>query len=99
MTISIVMSSFIFYCGVLVLSSYNAIYALLFLIILFSMCSIVLIWLHLEFLALILMIIYIGAIALLFLFIIMMLNIRIAELSESLIYYFPLGGLVVILLA
>lgn len=44
------------------------------------------------------MIIYIGAITLLFLFIVMMLNVRIAELSESLIYYFPLGGLVVILL-
>jgi NADH-quinone oxidoreductase subunit J len=47
-----------------------------------------------EFLALTFVIVYVGAVAVLFLFVVMMLNIKIVELNKELIHYFPIGGLV-----
>lgn len=46
-----------------------------------------------EFLSVLLIIIYIGAISILFLFVIMMLNLRIVEVYSSLVNYFPIGCL------
>lgn len=48
-----------------------------------------------EFLAIIYIIIYVGAIAMLFLFVVMMLNVRIVELEESFVQYVPLSFLLV----
>jgi NADH-quinone oxidoreductase subunit J len=47
--------------------------------------------LEVDFLAMVLIIVYVGAIAVLFLFIVMMLNIRVVELGEILNRYFPLA--------
>jgi NADH-quinone oxidoreductase subunit J len=43
------------------------------------------------------LVVYVGAIAVLFLFVVMMLNIRVTELKESLVRYIPIGGLVLII--
>lgn len=52
-----------------------------------------------EFIAMLLVIVYVGAVAVLFLFIVMMLNIDFAELRAGFVRYLPLGALVAVILA
>ena len=52
-----------------------------------------------EFIAMLLVIVYVGAVAVLFLFVVMMLNIDFAELRAGFVRYMPLGALVAIILA
>src|SRR5881392_2135175 len=47
-----------------------------------------------EFLAMILIVVYVGAVAVLFLFVVMMLDVDFAELKEGFLQYLPIGGLV-----
>jgi len=51
-----------------------------------------------EFIAMLLVIVYVGAVAVLFLFVVMMLNIDFAELRAGFVRYLPLGALVAIIL-
>ena len=51
-----------------------------------------------EFLAMILIIVYVGAVAVLFLFVVMMLDINFVELREGFLRYLPVGGLIGLLL-
>jgi NADH-quinone oxidoreductase subunit J len=74
----------------------NPIQSLLSLIICFAISSIFFLILGLEFISIVLFIIYIGAIAVLFLFIIMMLNIKIIELSSSYLRYLPIGSFIIL---
>ena len=74
-----------------VIFSVNPVHSLLFLILVFFNISGLLLLLGFEYFALIFLIIYIGALAVLFLFIIMMLNIKIIELKESFWRYIPVG--------
>lgn len=73
-----------------VIFSKNIIQSVLNLIIVFFLCSLLFIYLGAEFLGLIILIVYIGAIAVLFLFVVMMLNIRILEIYSILSAYIPL---------
>lgn len=77
----------------MVISAKNPIHSVLYLIIAFCNVSCLLILLEVEFLALIFIIVYVGAIAVLFLFVVMMLNVKISELTESSLRYLPVGGL------
>src|ERR1041384_2656339 len=52
-----------------------------------------------EFLAIALVLVYVGAVMVLFLFVVMMLDINLAKLREGFWRYLPLGGLVAVLLA
>jgi len=52
-----------------------------------------------EFIAMLLVIVYVGAVAVLFLFVVMMLNIDFAELRSGFVRYMPLGALVAVILA
>ena len=52
-----------------------------------------------EFIAMLLVIVYVGAVAVLFLFVVMMLDIDFAELRSGFVRYLPLGALVAIILA
>jgi len=52
-----------------------------------------LILLGLDFFAMIFLVVYVGAIAVLFLFVVMMLNIKLAEINEKRLRYLPIGGL------
>jgi NADH-ubiquinone oxidoreductase chain 6 len=56
-----------------------------------------LILLGLDFFAMIFLVVYVGAIAVLFLFVVMMLNIKLAEINEKKLRYLPVGGLLGIL--
>lgn len=74
-----------------VVLSRNPVHSVLSLILVFCFSSMVLISLTADFLALLFIVVYVGAIAVLFLFVIMMLNIKIVQISESNIRWLPLG--------
>ena len=80
---------------ILVIFLSNPIQSLLMLIISFALSSMLFLILGVEFISLLIFIIYIGAIAVLFLFVIMMLNIKIVELRHFYYKYLPVGGLIV----
>lgn len=69
----------------------NTFFALLFLILSFLLTSIILFFLECEFLALMLIIIYVGAVAVLLLFVLMMLETKLKSLSKDIVKYFPFG--------
>ena len=69
----------------------NSIFSVLFLVLSFLLSSILLILLECEFLALMLVIIYVGAVAILFLFVLMMLEAKLKNLNKGILLYFPFG--------
>lgn len=69
--------------SVLVVSVRNPVYSVLSLIVVFCCTTVVFLFLGLEFIAITLLVVYVGAIAVLFLFVVMMLNIKIVELDET----------------
>lgn len=81
----------IIFSSLMVILVKNPIHSILFLILVFFNTSGLLFLLGFEYLAIIFIIIYIGAIAVLFLFVVMMLNIRLIELNEIFYKYLPLG--------
>lgn len=78
-------------CGLFVVTSRNPIHSVLFLVLVFFNVSGLLILLGVEFLALLFLIVYVGAIAVLFLFIIMMLSIKIPNYEILTYRYIPIG--------
>lgn len=78
-------------CGLFVITSKNPIHSVLFLVLVFFNVSGLLILLGVEFLAFLFLIVYVGAIAVLFLFIVMMLSIKIPEYKTILYRYIPIG--------
>ena len=87
-------SSLALVCSTMVISSRNPVYSVLFLILVFVNASGLLLLLGLDFFAMLFLVVYIGAIAVLFLFVVMMLNIKITELTENTLRYLPIGGLI-----
>ncbi len=87
-------SSLILTAGLVVITARNPIHSVLFMILVFVNVIFLLICLQAEFLALTFVIVYVGAVAVLFLFVVMMLNIKVTELNKELVHYFPIGGLV-----
>jgi NADH-quinone oxidoreductase subunit J len=73
------------FCGASVSSSVNSIESILFLILTFFNSAILLFFFHADFLGLVFIIVYVGAIAVLFLFVIMMLNVKVGEKTNSFI--------------
>lgn len=74
----------------MVIGSINPVHAVFFLILVFSFSSCVLLLLTVDFMSIVFVVVYVGAIAVLFLFIVMMLNIKHAQISESFIRYWIL---------
>lgn len=85
-------SSFAIASGIMVIQSRNPVHSVLFLILVFFNSAGLLILLGLDFFAMIFLVVYVGAIAVLFLFVVMMLNIKLAEISERKLRYVPIGG-------
>ena len=86
--------------GVMVIASRNPVHSVLFLILAFFNSAGLFVMMGAEFLAMILIIVYVGAVAVLFLFVVMMLDINFAELRAGFLQYLPIGGVIgVILLA
>jgi NADH-quinone oxidoreductase subunit J len=85
------------FTAVAVLIAANPVHAIFYLILLFIEATALLLWLGCEYLAMVFMIIYVGAIAVLSPFVIMMLNTRLLVMRELTINYLPLGGVIVLL--
>src|SRR5712692_1598482 len=80
--------------GVMVVSAKNPVHSVLFLILAFFNSAGLFVLLGAEFLAMILVIVYVGAVAVLFLFVVMMLDIDFAELRSGFMRYLPIGALI-----
>ena len=89
-----IISIIIITSSLLVILSKNPIHSVLFLILVFFNTSILFLFSNAEFLAMVVLIVYIGAVAVLFLFVIMMLDINIAKLRQTFLNYLPIGLLV-----
>jgi NADH-quinone oxidoreductase subunit J len=80
--------------AVMVISSKNPVHSVLFLILAFVNAAGLFVLLGAEFLAMILIVVYVGAVAVLFLFVVMMLDVDFAELRQGFLNYLPVGALV-----
>lgn len=83
--------------GLVVINARNPVYSVLSLILLFLISAILLIYLGVSFLGMVFLVVYIGAVAVLFLFVVMMINIRYVELTSNELYYLPVNGLLLLL--
>ena len=84
--------------AVMVVVSRNPVHSVLFLILAFVNASGLFVLMGAEFLAMILIVVYVGAVAVLFLFVVMMLDVDFAELRQGFLNYLPVGALIGIVL-
>jgi len=84
--------------GFMVIASRNPVSSVLFLILAFVNSAGLFILLGAEYLALLLIVVYVGAVAVLFLFVVMMLDVDFVELRQGFLQYLPVGGLVGLIL-
>jgi NADH-quinone oxidoreductase subunit J len=80
--------------GLMVITVRNPVHAVLFLILAFFNAAGLFVLLGAEFLAMILVIVYVGAVMVLFLFVVMMLDVDFTELRGGAAKYLPVGGLI-----
>jgi NADH-quinone oxidoreductase subunit J len=91
---------FYLFAGVCVASAFmvvaarNPVHAVLYLILAFVNAAGLFVMMGAEFLAMILIVVYVGAVAVLFLFVVMMLDVDFAELKQGALQYLPIGALV-----
>jgi NADH-quinone oxidoreductase subunit J len=78
----------------MVIASRNPVHSVLFLILTFINAAALFVLLGAEFLAMIVLIVYIGAVAVLFMFVVMMLDIDLARAREGFLQYLPVGGVI-----
>ncbi len=84
--------------GFMVIASRNPVHSVLFLILAFFNAAGLFVLMGAEFLAMILVIVYVGAVAVLFLFVVMMLDINFTEMRQGFLQYLPVGALIGIVL-
>jgi NADH-quinone oxidoreductase subunit J len=84
--------------ALMVIAARNPVHSVLFLILAFVNAAGLFLLLGAEFLAMILVVVYVGAVAVLFLFVVMMLDVDFAEMREGFLQYLPVGALVGIVL-
>src|SRR5262245_21664601 len=82
----------------MVIAAKNPVHSVLFLILAFVNAAGLFVLLGAEFLAMILIIVYVGAVAVLFLFVVMMLDVDFAELRQGFLQYLPIGGVIGIIM-
>ena len=80
--------------GVMVISARNPVHSVLWLILVFFNAAGLFLLLGAEFLAMVLVVVYVGAVAVLFLFVVMMLDINTLRLREGFLQYLPTGGMI-----
>jgi NADH-quinone oxidoreductase subunit J len=80
--------------GVMVISARNPVHAVLFLILTFFNAAGLFLLAGAEFLAMVLVVVYVGAVAVLFLFVVMLLDINYLKLREGFLQYLPTGALI-----
>ena len=84
--------------AVMVVSARNPVHSVLFLILAFFNSAGLFVLMGAEFLAMILVVVYVGAVAVLFLFVVMMLDINFVELRQGFLQYLPLGAMLGVIL-
>ena len=80
--------------GFMVIASRNPVASVLFLILAFVNAAGLFVMMGAEFLAMILVVVYVGAVAVLFLFVVMMLDVDFAQLRQGFQQYLPIGALI-----
>jgi len=85
--------------GILCVTARNPVHSVLWLILAFFNAAGLMLLVGAEFIAMLLVIVYVGAVAVLFLFVVMMLNIDFAEFRAGFVRYLPFGLLLVVILA
>jgi NADH-quinone oxidoreductase subunit J len=80
--------------AVMVIAARNPVHSVLFLILAFVNAAGLFVLMGAEFLAMILIVVYVGAVAVLFLFVVMMLDVDFVELRRGVLSYLPIGGLI-----
>ncbi len=80
--------------AVMVISARNPVHSVLFLILCFFNAAGLFVLLGAEFLAMILVVVYVGAVAVLFLFVVMMLDVDFVELRQGMLNYLPIGAVI-----
>jgi len=95
---------FYFFAAILVTAAFmvitvrNPVRAALFLVLAFFSAACLWVMLEAEFLGIVLVLVYVGAVMVLFLFVVMMLDINLARLREGFGEYLPIGGIVAVLM-
>ncbi len=84
--------------GLLVVTARNPVHSVLYLILAFFSAAGLFVLLGAEFLAMLLVVVYVGAVAVLFLFVVMMLDVDFLKLREGYAKYLPIGGLIAVVL-
>src|SRR3954470_23943696 len=94
-----VMAATTLLAGLAVVFARNPVHSVLFLITAFFSAAGLFVLLGAEFLAMLLIVVYVGAVAVLFLFVVMMLDVDFAELRQGFVQYLPLGGAIALVIA
>ena len=92
-------SSILLASAFMVIASRNPVHAVLFLILAFFNAAGLFLLLGAEFLAMLLVVVYVGAVAVLFLFVVMMLDVDFVELRQGFLKYLPIGALIAAIFA
>lgn len=93
-----ILSAIAIVSALMVVSARNPVHSVLFLILTFFTASGLFVLIGAEYLAMLLIVVYVGAVAVLFLFVVMMLDIDFVELKQGFMRYMPIGGLVAAIL-
>ena len=93
-TLFSVFATFTLLSALMVIRAKNPVYSVLFLILVFCNAAGLLVLLDLDFFAVVFLVVYVGAVAVLFLFVVMMLDITISEVNETLLRYLPIGAFI-----
>ena len=91
----LIFSLVLIFSSLMVIVSNNPGYSVLYLIFSFFNAAVIFLLSNAEFLAMTLIIVYVGAVAVLFLFVVMMLNINVSEVQEGFLKYLPFGLLLI----
>ncbi|MGD8582620.1 MAG: NADH-quinone oxidoreductase subunit J [Gammaproteobacteria bacterium] len=91
-------STMLVIAGLGVISSRNPVHSALFLVLSFFSCSALWLLLQAEFLAIVLVLVYVGAVMVLFLFVVMMLDINLTQMRQGFVRYLPVGALVALVM-
>ncbi len=84
--------------GLLVVTARNPVHSVLWLILAFFSAAGMFVLMGAEFVAMLMIIVYVGAVAVLFLFVVMMLDVDFVELKQGLANYLPMGALIAVIL-
>lgn len=94
-----VFAAILVFAALMVVTIRNPVFAVLFLVLAFFTSAGLWLMLEAEFLAITLVLVYVGAVMVLFMFVVMMLDINLAPLKEGFIKYLPVGVLVGVIIA